>query len=245
VTLSGLQSTKQYKLVVWASRLGASSSYTNRYTDIILSDMDSFTNNSTVAEGVTRFSTATNADSTTVRSVLRAGYGPVARFEQIRPGADGNLVFQVRRSAASAGNGYFNAFKLVESDVPVSGDGDGDGMDDAWEVLCFGGTGVARSGPREDFDDDGSCNYDEYRAGTNPTNATSKLAITRVVSAPAPAGLVLNWASQTGRSYSILSSTNLFGAWNTHQMGVPATAPDNVYTTPGIPSKGYWRVRVE
>jgi hypothetical protein len=254
VTLSGLQTAKQYKLVVWASRVGFSAGYDNRLTDVTLLGADSFTNTSTLADGVTRTTVGMPQDMTTVRASftsIAAGaltnYAPVARYELVRPGVDGLIHFTVTKNAASAGNAYFNAFKLVESE-PVTGggsDANGNGMDDAWEIQYFGGTNAVRGGTLEDYDDDGSMNYDEYRAGTNPTNNTSKLEMQGIVAAPANGGLVLSWASQSNKTYAIQNVSNLVGTWNTHLSGVSAKYPVNVYTTPVTTVRQFWRVKLE
>jgi hypothetical protein len=245
VTLAGLQSNRQYKLVVWSSRLGesVSSDYSNRLTDVTLLDADSFSNNSSVAYHVTRSTLTMTDDTTTVPANLRAGYAPVTRYEKIRPGTNGMIRFTVKRNALSTGNAYLNAFKLEESDL--SGDADGDGMDDTWETAYFGGPNVEKGGALEDFDGDGSCNYAEYRAGTNPTNDLSRLQFESAVLSPSEAALVLEWQSATGRSYSLLSATNLASGWSTQQMGIAATPPMNRTNSPAATARGFIRVKVE
>jgi hypothetical protein len=54
-------------------------------------------------------------------------------------------------------------------------DNDGDRMADNWEVAYFGGTDSVDGGPRDDWDQDGSLNVEEYVAGTDPTNSLSRL----------------------------------------------------------------------
>jgi len=56
--------------------------------------------------------------------------------------------------------------------IPLD-DGDADGMDDNWEIDCFGSTNAALAQPFEDKDGDGLCNIYEYIAGTNPTATSS------------------------------------------------------------------------
>jgi PKD domain len=58
-----------------------------------------------------------------------------------------------------------------------------------------------------DPDQDGMNNYQEWRAGTNPTNAASALLLAR----PAPSGtnLVVTWQSVTNELYYIQRGTNL------------------------------------
>ncbi|MBM4149238.1 MAG: hypothetical protein FJ224_09345, partial [Lentisphaerae bacterium] len=50
----------------------------------------------------------------------------------------------------------------------ISGDADGDGMPDLWELEHFGTT---TNGAYGDFDNDGICNWGEFTAGLDPTNA--------------------------------------------------------------------------
>lgn len=243
VSLSGLNSAKRYKLVVWSSRLADGSNYSNRLTDVTLSGVSSFTNTSTETDGVTRFATTLAQDSTTVRSTFKPGYGPVARFENIDPGGDGAIVFSVRRNAASAGNGYLNAFKLVEA-ASSAGDVDSDGMDDSWETTNFGGTNSVNGGALQDWDGDGFPNYYEYRAGTSPTNASSALTM----GGPALAvgqGIVIQWDSVAGHTYAILNKGNITSAWTVLQSAIPATPPINTATTAAATAQGFWKIKVE
>jgi len=53
---------------------------------------------------------------------------------------------------------------------PPSGDTDGDGLPDAWEMTHF--SSLAQ-GPGGDPDGDGAANLQEFRAGTDPTRAAS------------------------------------------------------------------------
>jgi len=79
-----------------------------------------------------------------------------------------------------------------------SGDSDGDGMDDDWEVAYFGDLSRDGSG---DLDGDGQTDLQEFRAGTDPTNKDSVLraiTVTRV-----GGGTTVFWSAVAGRSYRI------------------------------------------
>ena len=77
--------------------------------------------------------------------------------------------------------------------VDSAADGDGDGLPDAWELTYFGTLG---DGPGGDPDGDGVTNLQEYLAGTDPNDPTSKLAITDYTTTPG--GITATSLSVTG-----------------------------------------------
>ena len=91
----------------------------------------------------------------------------------------------------------------------------GDGIPDWWRAQYFGGTGAitnALSCATADPDGDGMSNYQEYLAGTNPTNAASVFKIQGITNNAS--GLTVSFQSAWGRNYMLYSSTNLAsGAW--------------------------------
>src|SRR5690606_22918584 len=63
---------------------------------------------------------------------------------------------------------------LDPDDFPaLEGDSDGDGMDDAWEMMHFGNLDQDATG---DFDNDGTDNLTEFRLGLDPTDGSSRFA---------------------------------------------------------------------
>ncbi|MCF7863667.1 MAG: hypothetical protein K9L89_02625, partial [Kiritimatiellales bacterium] len=83
-----------------------------------------------------------------------------------------------------------------------------------------------------DIDGDGLLTWQEYIAGTDPTNSASVFQITGVDATPQ--GTVIRWSSVANRFYDLDWTTNLLdgfavlpGATN-----LPATPPENVYTNP-------------
>ena len=114
-----------------------------------------------------------------------------------------------------------NIFDLIivysaESDdftVDTSGlftDSDGDGIPDWWE-LQYGGDSTGMD-PNADGDGDGASNYEEFVAGSNPTDGLSVFAIDNLQGTNS---LVLTWATEPGRLYSVYSHTNLSTQWPT------------------------------
>ncbi len=74
-----------------------------------------------------------------------------------------------------------------------------------------------------DSDGDGVSNWDEFRAGTNPTDANSVL---RVRLQSSEQGLFLNWNTQAGLMYQVWSATLPSGPWT--KVGQPRFAADAV-----------------
>ncbi|MCF7848358.1 MAG: lamin tail domain-containing protein, partial [Kiritimatiellales bacterium] len=116
------------------------------------------------------------------------------------------------------------------ADVDVADpDADDDGMPDSWEEDYFGGTSVENGGADEDWDKDGSSNYDEYIAGTDPTDPGS---VFEFVYADFASDSVFSWSSETGKIYSLWVSTNLVsGEFALTNSVIYATPPLNTFTT--------------
>ena len=68
------------------------------------------------------------------------------------------------------------------------------------EIQYFGSINAVNGGETEDFDGDGSSNYDEWLAGTDPSDATDLLELRPVVG--------VAWTSVRDRSYEIDYSDN-------------------------------------
>src|SRR5208337_4884309 len=94
--------------------------------------------------------------------------------------------------------GRLNLQRMVDTDL--------NGLPDWWELQYFGH--LTGTDPNADPDQDGASNLAEFLAGTNPTNASSVLRLAAAPSA-VPNRNPLQWASVAGRSYRILSGTNL------------------------------------
>lgn len=96
-----------------------------------------------------------------------------------------------------------------------------------------------------DADGDGLLSWQEYVAGTDPTNTASVFKITG--SETTPHGTSIRWTSVSNRFYDLVWSTNLMdgfadlpGAGN-----LPATPPENAYTNPlGGGASTFYRVGV-
>lgn len=242
--LSGLTTTKQYRVVIWSTRGVATTAYSNRWTDITLSSADTFANNSSA--GCIKLTSTMANDMTRVQA---SSDGHVARYDSIRPGPDGSIQFAMTANglAASDTNGYLNAFMIQEQPVSVGiTDTDADGMDDAWEQTHFGGLSQPNAGASQDLDNDGFDNYSEYRAGTDPQSASSRLELSGInTPTNQSTHVVLEWFGVTGKTYSIEYRTNLSsGTWSAIQSGISGGAL-NAYTGSANGGRYYYRVKVE
>lgn len=96
--------------------------------------------------------------------------------------------------------------------------------------------GIADSSETADPDGDGWSNHDEWVAGTDPTSAVSRFAVTVT-----PAGL--SFVRTAGRSYVVETSLNL-GAWSEYTTVAEGTGPVSIPhpATPG--GRRFYRVLI-
>ena len=132
--------------------------------------------------------------------------------------------------------------------IPVGEvDSDNDGLPDSYEARyllptstnAFWGLNANEDDSFMDFDRDGASNLSEYYAGTDPTDPTSGFRVQAVTSAPG--SLQLCWPSVSGRSYTLLQSSNLAGGFVTLAGPLAATPPTNTcnLSVPGGPARFY------
>ncbi|MFN0067144.1 MAG: S8 family serine peptidase, partial [Limisphaerales bacterium] len=87
-------------------------------------------------------------------------------------------------------------------------DANSNGLPDAWEVQYFGAAPPGRPAGA-DTDGDGMSELAEFQAGTNPTNAASRLVLRTPV--PTAGQLFLAWEAAPGRSYRVQGSADAAG----------------------------------
>ena len=93
-----------------------------------------------------------------------------------------------------------------------------------------------------DADRDGLLTWQEYIAGTNPTNPASNFRITG--SSTTSQGTVIRWSSASNRTYDLSCTTNLLQPFSvlTGASNLPATPPENVYTNPVQGGSAFYRI---
>ncbi|MDB4798824.1 hypothetical protein OAH36_04420, partial [Verrucomicrobia bacterium] len=113
----------------------------------------------------------------------------------------------------------------------LSGDLDDDGAPDRWELNHFGDIKSTSLAETEDADGDLFGDYEEWVAGTDPTNSASYLAITMIGNQPM--GLItLEWPSVANRLYTLYKATSLSDAnsWSVLADNLSPTQDKNVYS---------------
>ena len=139
---------------------------------------------------------------------------------------------------------------LVVTILNITDDDDGpyagDGLPDDWQVANFG-EGSTVAGPTADPDGDGQNNLLEYLASTNPNLATSvfTVRIEPVAGQPTHKAIVFGPVA-TGRTYRVLSSTDLSAASWTDISGPRTGASGNLtFTdTAATSARKFYRVQI-
>ena len=127
--------------------------------------------------------------------------------------------------------------------VYQAADGDGDGMEDRWELAQFGSVNAPLGSARGDIDGDGFANADEHRAFTDPIDGSSLLVIEGV--AVAATGVhEIAWQSAEGCTYELQRAPSPTGAWTTVRSAISPTPPTNTASLSDGAASGFLRIVV-
>jgi hypothetical protein len=98
----------------------------------------------------------------------------------------------------------------------------------------------------DDFDHDGLSNLEEYLAGTQPTDPSSRFAISVVNSLPGAGSgqFVIRWYSVSGKTYTLHKSTDLTAGFTPLQSGIVDSAPINCYTDTVSTASAFYMISV-
>jgi hypothetical protein len=140
----------------------------------------------------------------------------------------------VRFSDGTNGSPYVEVrvISLLADQNPV---GASDGLPDDWVAQYFG-SASASVNPNADADGDGVSNLNEFRLGTNPTNAASVLRFTAVTASN------LAWFATPYEVYEVQATTN-FTNWS--RVGNPVVPTTTNGTFTNIPSASRMFFRIE
>ena len=99
-----------------------------------------------------------------------------------------------------------------------------------WWLAQFGWTNDFDAAAMGDQDGDGAPTWQEYPAGTIPTNIHSVFQVMSMGSSPDSDYHVIRWSSVSNRFYTIYKSTNLLEDFSPLTSSIPATPTVNTYT---------------
>ena len=86
-----------------------------------------------------------------------------------------------------------------------------DGLPDDWQRIYWDSNASKWPDTRDDSDNDGALNMDEFLAGTDPNDPNSVL---RMRMQATPQGVFLNWNTQPGFIYQVQSKTDIGSDWS-------------------------------
>lgn len=159
------------------------------------------------------------------------------------------LTGNLAGSVYSANCGWIslsNSVAVLQTDSISSSPLDVNGLPIAWEEEFFGTTNINANA---DPDGDGLSNAQEYQAGTNPTDPTSRLRLTAITANTLGSTATLTWTSVPSRLYQVQERLDLAAsAWGTNlTLGVVVPDPGSTTTrglTEGSVTKRFFRVQV-
>ncbi len=100
-----------------------------------------------------------------------------------------------------------------------------DNLPDDWQLEYFGRDRSVWPGPELDSDNDGATNFEEFLAGTNPSDSDSKLELSIV---DMETGQRLTWKAEPGSVYQLQQSGAIGSSNNWINFGRPLVASENV-----------------
>jgi hypothetical protein len=130
----------------------------------------------------------------------QAGQSYSLHFSAVEGAADLNTPYQMESVPATA-------WVLTSAQQPAQI------TSDEWRTNFFGSYTNALAADNADPDGDGSLNWQEYVAGTNPTNARSRLQFSAITAGTnQTSGSTLGWLTAPGKTYLLQSSPTPGGA---------------------------------
>jgi len=117
-----------------------------------------------------------------------------------------------------------------------------------WWLASYGWTNNFDQVALSDPDGDGMTVWQEYHAGTDPTNAASKFGMNTAQAVPG--GFVITWSTVPGKTYKVLYADSPGGPWQEDlpssqvTAGPGETGMSYTDTTVGAAGKRFYRVRV-
>jgi len=110
-----------------------------------------------------------------------------------------------------------NAHQIALSTMPLS-------AFQSWQLARFGSLTNPKGAAGEDWDGDGMSNFNEFLAGTDPTNKASVFRIDAMGRSGGGSNMVLSFTTVSGKSYQLEWTTNLTsGVWTNEAAMITGT----------------------
>jgi hypothetical protein len=141
--------------------------------------------------------------------------------------------------------GLSNMSAYLETDLMSSGaDANSNGIPDAWEIAETGSTNLNILSPTNDYDGDTFTDYEEYIAGTSPTNRNDFLSMAGF-SWLSGTNLQLAWSSKETRLYRVEKKNNLFdNNWVDSGFGlISSDSESNTVRQLPIATQAFYRIK--
>ncbi len=118
---------------------------------------------------------------------------------------------------------------------------------DDWKIKFFGSVDNPAAADNVDADGDGATNLQEYLAGTNPSDANSRLHLNApsVTTVNSVRGVNLSWLTAPGKSYLVQSSASLTGPWTTVSTASGDGNVAQVRVSGGAASSQFYRLQLQ
>ncbi len=164
------------------------------------------------------------------------------------PNATSRSAYQIHFdhfSASPNGIALFNS--TIQDGLLTLSDRSGsswnDGIPDSWRLLYFGSVSNALSAANLDPDGDGASNWQEYVAGTNPTDAASVFQL--LAATAGPSGFTLQWPSVINKNYTLQSSPSLTSpSWSVAATNLIGTGQIMQWTDGNPSTANFYRAQV-
>ncbi len=114
--------------------------------------------------------------------------------------------------------------QLLRTDLSLGIDSDNNGLIDAWELLYFGKLG---NSPTASAAGDGISNLAKMYAGVDPRGTVTSFPNFTLAQANEDGSFLIEWSSQSGRTYTVLRAQSVDGPFQAIQSGIAATPPAN------------------
>ncbi len=132
--------------------------------------------------------------------------------------------------------------QLLRTDLSLGLDSDNNGLIDAWELLYFGKLG---NSPTASAAGDGISNLAKMYAGLDPRGTVTSFPNFTLAQAREDGSFLIEWSSQSGRTYTVLRGQTLDGPFDPIQSGIAATPPANrlIDTTAASIPNAFYRIQ--